>query len=206
MRATGPAVVASYFLAGLLMTVALSGCMTMASERMTGHMKAAMLGQDDPETVRAAAPAFLLLTESMIAESPDDPDLLMAGAELSSAYAALLFDPERRRRLSNRAFDYASRGLCVSYATICETREGSFDDFTAALAVRRFVVDFFFGASAVSAALAVFTAFFVPFLAAFFFGGPAAARAASSSSASSNVNSSTDVPLGTEAFVVPSVT
>jgi tetratricopeptide (TPR) repeat protein len=105
----------------------------MASQRMTDHLKAAMLAQDDPETVRAAAPAFLLLTESMIAESPDDPDLLMAGAELSNAYAALLLDPERRRRLSNRAFDYASRGLCVSEPTICETREGAFDDFTAAV-------------------------------------------------------------------------
>ncbi len=92
-----------------------------------------MLGQDDPETVRAAAPAFLLLTESMISESPDNPDLLMAGAELSSAYAALLMDPERRQRLSNRAFDYASRGLCISQPAICETREGSFEEFETAV-------------------------------------------------------------------------
>jgi hypothetical protein len=95
-------------MAGLLLAVVLPGCISMASQRMTEHLKAAMLGQDDPETVRAAAPAFLLLTESMISESPDDPDLLMAGAEMSSAYAALLVDPERRMRLSNRAFGYAS--------------------------------------------------------------------------------------------------
>jgi hypothetical protein len=118
---------------GTILLMVLTGCISIPSNRMTGHLKAAMLGQDDPETVRAAAPAFLLLTESMISESPDDPDLLMAGAELSSAYAALLVDPERRRRLSNRAFDYASRGLCISYTAICETREGSFDDFTAAV-------------------------------------------------------------------------
>ena len=124
---------AALLLACLLISAVLSGCMSMASERMTGHLKAAMLSQDDPETVLAAAPAFLLLTESMIAESPDDPNLLMAGAELSSAYAALLLDPERRRRLSSRSFGYASRGLCVSYPEICETREGSFDDFTPAV-------------------------------------------------------------------------
>ena len=123
----------SRLLVGVLLSAVLAGCMSMASNRMTGHLKAAMLGQDDPETVRAAAPAFLLLTESMISESPDDPDLLMAGAEFSSAYAALLLDPERRRRLSNRAFDYASRGLCVSYPAICETREGAFEEFTAAV-------------------------------------------------------------------------
>lgn len=120
-------------LAGLLLPLILAGCMSMASSRMTGHLKAAMLAQDDPETVRAAAPAFLLLTESMISGRPDDPDLLMAGAELSSAYAALLLDPERRRRLSSRAFDYASRGLCISYPAICEAREGAFDDFTEAV-------------------------------------------------------------------------
>ena len=124
---------AARLFACLLISAVLCGCMSMASKRMTGHLKAAMLSQDDPETVLAAAPAFLLLTESMIAESPDDPNLLMAGAELSSAYAALLLDPERRRRLSSRSFGYASRGLCVSYPEICETREGSFDDFTPAV-------------------------------------------------------------------------
>ena len=106
----------------LLMVVVLSGCMSVASERMTGHLKAAMLGQDDPETVRAAAPAFLLLTESMIAESPNDPNLLMAGAELSSAYAALLLDPERRRR--------GILGIIGSLNTAIEEREAEpRDDF-----------------------------------------------------------------------------
>lgn len=123
----------SRLLFGLWLAVVLAGCVSLASNRMTGHLKAAMLGQDDPETVRAAAPAFLLLTESMISQSPDDPDLLMAGAELSSAYAALLLDPERRRRLSTRSFDYASRGLCISYPAICQTREGPFEEFTAAV-------------------------------------------------------------------------
>ena len=117
----------------LLLTATLAGCALVGPQRMTGHLKAAMLSHDDPDTVRAAAPVFLLLTESLIAESPDDPDLLMDGAELSNAYAALLLDPERRQRLSNRAFDYASRGLCISNPEICETRDGAFEDFTVAV-------------------------------------------------------------------------
>ncbi|MEA3277691.1 MAG: TRAP transporter TatT component family protein, partial [Pseudomonadota bacterium] len=76
---------------------------------------------------------YLLLVESMIAESPRDPGLLMAGAELSGAYAALIDDPERRRRLADRAFDYASRGLCVSHSAVCENREGAYEDFVAAV-------------------------------------------------------------------------
>lgn len=121
------------FLAAVLLVATLAGCMSMASQRITGNLEAAMLDQDDPETVRAAAPVFLLLTESMIAESPDDPELLMNAAELSGAYAILLDDPERQRRLSERAFDYASRGLCISNRAVCEAREGAFDDFTAAV-------------------------------------------------------------------------
>jgi hypothetical protein len=121
------------FLFWLLLAAALSNCALVAPQRTTEQLKAAMLAQDDPETVRSAAPVFLLLTESMIAANPDDPKLLMDGAELSNAYAALLLDPERRRRLSNRAFDYASRGMCITNPAICDTLEGSFDDFAAAV-------------------------------------------------------------------------
>jgi hypothetical protein len=68
---------------------------------------------------------------------------------------------------------------------------------TGDFAVRRFVADFF---GAAAEALAVFC------FADLRFGGPAAARAASRSSASLNVSASTAVPLGSEAFVSPSVT
>jgi len=118
----------------LLITVlTLSGCASLASERMAGHLKTAMLAQDDPQTVRAAAPAFLLLVESMIAESPDDPRLLATGAELASSYGALLDEADRRRRLADRAYDYARRALCAEQARVCATLGGSYEDFTAAI-------------------------------------------------------------------------
>ena len=41
-----------------LLALLLTGCASLASDRMTGHLKTVMLAQDDPETVRAAAPAF----------------------------------------------------------------------------------------------------------------------------------------------------
>ena len=62
-----------------LLALLLGGCASLASDRMAGQLKTVMLAQDDPETVRAAAPAFLLLVESLIAESPDDPRLLATG-------------------------------------------------------------------------------------------------------------------------------
>jgi hypothetical protein len=120
-------------LATLLLTATLVGCASMASQRMAGHLKTAMVEQDDPETVRAAAPAFLLLTESLIAEQPNNADLLGAGSELSAAYAALLDDPDRRRRLTERSYDYATRALCADLKSVCEARDGPYEDFTAAV-------------------------------------------------------------------------
>jgi hypothetical protein len=120
-------------LPALLPALLLAGCASLATQRMAGHLETAMLDQDDPETVRAAAPAFLLLTESMIAEQPDDPGLLAAGSQLAAAYAALLQDPQRRERLEARSYDYATRALCAESAALCQAREGSYEDFTAAV-------------------------------------------------------------------------
>lgn len=117
----------------LLMALTLGGCASLASDRMAGHLKTAMLAQDDPQTVRAAAPAFLLLVESMIAENPGDPRLLAAGSELAASYGALLDDPERRRRLADRAYDLAKRALCADQSRVCGTLEGPFEDFAAAV-------------------------------------------------------------------------
>jgi hypothetical protein len=93
-----------------------------------------MLNQTDPEIVRHGAPAYLLLLDSFIAENPDDQDLLYAGARLYGAYAGgLVSDPERRKNLSQKALDYASRGFCQDQPAICENSKQPFDQFSAAL-------------------------------------------------------------------------
>ncbi|MBP6242696.1 MAG: hypothetical protein KA377_00805 [Chromatiaceae bacterium] len=117
-----------------LLALLLTGCASLASDHMAGHLRTVMLAQDDPETVRAAAPAFLLLVESMIAESPEDPRLLATGAELAASYGALLDDPDRRARLADRAYDYARRALCAEQAPICAALDGPFENFSAAVA------------------------------------------------------------------------
>ncbi|MFZ1538795.1 MAG: TRAP transporter TatT component family protein [Chromatiaceae bacterium] len=117
-----------------LLSLQLTGCASLASDRIAGHLRTVMLAQDDPETVRAAAPAFLLLVESMIAESPEDPRLLVTGAELAASYGALLDDPDRRARLADRAYDYARRALCAEQVSVCATLDGSFENFSAAVA------------------------------------------------------------------------
>ena len=63
----------------------LSGCASLMSSAASGladNLSAAVLNQNDPETVRDGAPAYLLLLDSFLEGSPDDPALLEAAAKL----------------------------------------------------------------------------------------------------------------------------
>jgi len=107
----------------------------MATERLAQNLSLAMLNQSDPEVVRQGAPAYLLLIDAFIADNPDDPNQLIAGAELYGAYAGgLVTDEARRRSLTDQAMDYASRAFCPRQALICQARDQPFDQFSAAVA------------------------------------------------------------------------
>jgi hypothetical protein len=105
------------------MVAAGTGCadmMSSATARMSQNLGSAVLNQNDPETVRQGAPAFLLLVDSLIADDPRNSALLQGGARLYAAYAtAFVTDPERARRLTRRAVEYADRALCVDYPPAC---------------------------------------------------------------------------------------
>ena len=118
----------------LILALALSGCAATAAHRLADNLSGAMLNQDDPDTVRAGAPAYLLLLDSLIADNPDDPKLLISGARLYGAYAgALVSDPTRAQRLSGRSRDYARRALCVSEPAVCENEAAPFEQFASAV-------------------------------------------------------------------------
>jgi hypothetical protein len=120
--------------AGLL-AAALAGCAAMAVQRMSDNLSGALLDQDDPATVKAGAPAFLLLLDGLLKDSPEDTSLLLASARLHGAYAAAFVDdPERAKRLAAKAHEYARRAMCLRYAAVCAAEEGSLDAFSAAVA------------------------------------------------------------------------
>jgi hypothetical protein len=113
----------------------LSGCVSMATDRLADNLSQAMLNQTDPEIVRSGAPAYLLLLDSLIAQSPDDQGLLYAGSRLYGAYAGgLVSDPQRQQRLTDKALDYARRGLCPETPELCRTMGQSFETFSPVLA------------------------------------------------------------------------
>lgn len=112
----------------------IAGCAALVSNKITNDLSQAILNQDDPETVREGAPAYLLLIDGLIEGSPHDADILKAGAKLYGAYAAVFVeDPERAKRLSAKAYGYAHRQLCIKQLTLCEIRQQHYDEFKKSL-------------------------------------------------------------------------
>lgn len=112
----------------------LSGCASMASQGLANSIGQSMVNQDDPATVRAGAPAFLLLIDGLIADNPDEAPLLLAGARLYSAYAGVFVDDvQRARRMSDKALGYARRAVCPEQPGLCLSPQ-PFPAFRAALA------------------------------------------------------------------------
>ncbi len=111
-----------------------SGCASLATGPLADNLAGAILNQDDPGTVEAGAPAYLLLIDGMLADEPEDRDLLLAGAELYGAYASVFVDePERAKRLSAKANDFARRALCQSYPDVCTLERGDMSAYKQAL-------------------------------------------------------------------------
>ena len=125
-------------LLALLITGSLTaGCGAVVSNVSAGvaeDLSVAILNQDDPELVREALPAYLLLIDSFIEADPENSVTLSSGSQLYAAYgAAFVDDAERARTLTTRARDYGNRALCAADAAACALRSLDFDGYTEAI-------------------------------------------------------------------------
>lgn len=121
-------------LAGLAVIagLTLSGCQIVVgsvANNFAADLSATMLNSDDPELVRDAAPAYLLLVDSIL--SPDSsPELLGQAASLNGAYAAaFVTDPERAQKFADKALKYAQQAMCAEYREACTARTMDFELF-----------------------------------------------------------------------------
>jgi len=114
-----------------------AGCASLMSSAASGlaeDLSAAVLNQNDPETVRDGAPAYLLLMDSFLEGNPDDPALLSAAANLYATYGSVFADdPERAARLTERAHNYSTKALCESYQPSCSWQGMQFEEYEATL-------------------------------------------------------------------------
>jgi hypothetical protein len=122
----------------LLSLLALNGCASLASSatsKLADNLSGAILNQDDPETVQAGMPSYLLLVDSLIEGDPKSESLLLSGSKLYGAYAAAFVkEPERAKRLARKARDYSDRALCAHDTKLCNVLEKTYEEFSAAIA------------------------------------------------------------------------
>ncbi len=130
MRTTGILVLA---LAGALM----SGCASLVSNAASGladSLSSGILNNDDPETVRAGMPSYMIMMDGFVHDNPDNPAMLGAAANLYASFGAVFVDdPARASRITSRGREYALRGICITYEPACNWRKLTYDEFVATL-------------------------------------------------------------------------
>ena len=122
----------------LSILLALSGCNTLvssATKDLANNLSQAIQNQNDPDTVRQGAPAYLIMIDSFIQGSPDDVNLLIAGSSLYGSYAGAFAseDPDRSRRLTEKSLHYALNALCIDLPDLCTISQERFPEFQQAL-------------------------------------------------------------------------
>ena len=128
---------AAFVVASLIVATQISSCgaiVSRASAKMADNLSGAILNQDDPELVREALPAYLLLMDSLNSSESDNAGTLSAAAQLYAAYgAALVEDPERAKILTSRARNYGERALCAAEKQACNLDGLDFDTYLLAI-------------------------------------------------------------------------
>lgn len=91
-----------------------------ATSDLSNNLSSAVLDQNDPETVRQGAPAFLLMIDGFISGDPDNQSLLLAGSRLYGAYASAFVDDQaRQKRLAEKSYSYGRQAVCLSHKEFC---------------------------------------------------------------------------------------
>lgn len=122
-------------LIALAICLGLTGCpgsaMNAATTRLAEGLSSGLLSHDDLEIVSKALPSYLLTLDGLIESSPEVPELAVGGGRLYSFYASYFVkDQARQKRLMDRAYDYARRGLCLEFDDLCSVLDEPLDEFT----------------------------------------------------------------------------
>jgi hypothetical protein len=96
-----------------------AGCSSLIGGKAADTLAAAILNQDDPALVESGVPAYLLLLDGLISQSPDNVALLSAGAQLFALYGSRFAPPERAVPLTSKARRYGERAICLAHEPAC---------------------------------------------------------------------------------------
>lgn len=118
----------------ILLCILLSACASMinsATQKMAHNLSQAILNQNDIETVKAGAPAYLIMIDSLIEGDPENTAILLSGSKLYSSYtSAFVEDEERAKRLAQKSYTYAHSALCMKLKDLCDSLDKKSDELT----------------------------------------------------------------------------
>lgn len=121
-----------YTLLGITM-LAVSGCSNIVGSVTRGfanNLSSAILNNPDLEMVRAGAPSYLILVDSLVAGSPKSAYLLEQSAYLHSVYAVAFVDEVNRSKLLHtKAKTQALEAACLSLKNGCELDRRPYREF-----------------------------------------------------------------------------
>jgi hypothetical protein len=120
--------------AGICLAASLAaGCASFIGGKAADTLAAAILNQDDPALVESGVPAYLLLLDGLISQSPDNVALLSAGAQLFALYGSRFAPPERAVTLTSKARRYGARAVCLAHEPACYWQGAEYGRFVAEL-------------------------------------------------------------------------
>ena len=98
----------------LMLFLLLSGCSFPLSSSVDDILKG-MSRVPDSKIVQDALPTYIIMIESMLAKTPDDPTLLQAAAQLYRFYGIQLVEqPERALLITDTALEYAMKAAATT--------------------------------------------------------------------------------------------
>ncbi|WP_198265538.1 TRAP transporter TatT component family protein [sulfur-oxidizing endosymbiont of Gigantopelta aegis] len=104
--------------------------LSSTANKLASNLSYTILNSDDPQTVADGAPAYLLLMDSFLLESNNNPKLLQSAASLYSAYAGVFVNSETRAaKMTDKALNYALEALCIENKKNCHIRKLHYHDF-----------------------------------------------------------------------------
>jgi hypothetical protein len=113
-----------------LLTLMLGGCGQLIASQTAGmaqELSDAILNHDDPQTIAAAIPTFLVTMDAMASDDAS-AEMRFSAARLYTAYSGTFVDdPERQQRLSKHAWNYASTAICEYEEDWCKWPDTDFD-------------------------------------------------------------------------------
>ena len=113
-----------------LILISCSSMISSATSNMAKNLSVAITNNDDLATVKAGAPAYLLMVDSFIEGDPDDSDMLLTAAKLYTSYAGVFVkDEQRAKRLTQKSLDFALHANCLVIQNSCNLKTVEFKKF-----------------------------------------------------------------------------